>query len=72
MEFVPDGAAPSDEHHQNGGTWVEFVVDDVNAAVAAIEALKIERLSYSDLDHPYFQLPGGQIFRLAAATPPRT
>jgi len=49
------------------GAWLEFLVTDVGEAARALTALGIERVDYDDKTHPYFQAPGGPVFRLAAA-----
>jgi hypothetical protein len=45
--------------------WLEFEVDDVDRVRNELARLGIEPFDYEDQAHPYFQAPGGQVFRLA-------
>ena len=66
VEFVPDAIALTVEQARRGA-WLEFVVPDLDGAIAALAAEGIEPFEYVDTQHAYFQGPGGQVFRLAAA-----
>lgn len=63
--FVPDEQALSPEQHEAVGTWIELVVDDVDATQRRLEERGHAPLAYHDQAHSYFQAPGGQVFRLA-------
>jgi catechol 2,3-dioxygenase-like lactoylglutathione lyase family enzyme len=56
-------ALPPDE--QLKSAWLEFLVDNVDAAVRALDALGLERHTYVDTAHTYFRAPGGYVFRVA-------
>jgi hypothetical protein len=45
--------------------WLEFEVDDVDRVRNELAELGVEPFDYEDRAHPYFQAPGGQVFRLA-------
>ena len=62
--FVPDGKALTPEQHKEIGTWVEIDADDLDATEAALGEQGVTRFEYFDKEHRYFQLPGGQVFRL--------
>jgi len=47
------------------GAWIEFLVEDPDATVAALAARGLTPFPFGDVSHPYFALPGGQVFRLA-------
>lgn len=50
--------------HKDMGTWIEFAVDDEAATAKALEAADgVSAFSFVT-EHRYFQLPGGQVFRL--------
>ncbi len=50
--------------HKDMGTWIEFDVDDEEATAKALEAADgVSAFSFVT-EHRYFQLPGGQVFRL--------
>ena len=42
-----------------------FEVADVARTTDALARLEIKAFEYEDRTHPYFQAPGGQVFRLA-------
>ena len=65
--FVDDGKALTPEQHEAVGTWIELAVADVDATKAELERRGFAPLDYHDQEHHYFQAPGGQVFRLAAA-----
>jgi len=65
--FVADGTALTPQQHVEVGTWIEIVVDDLEAVTAGLNAKGYAPLDYHDREHDYFQAPGGQVFRLAAA-----
>jgi hypothetical protein len=44
--------------------WLEYLVDDVEAATARLLAAGAERVDFADRTHPYLLAPGGPIFRL--------
>ncbi len=62
--FLPDDQALSPEDAEKGA-WLEFVVDDADAAVDRLLALGARTVEYEDTSHRYLRAPGGQIFRLA-------
>jgi hypothetical protein len=62
--YVPSERALTPQQHLHA-IWLEFEVDDVDRATAELAELGIEPLEYEDRTHPYFQAPGGQVFRLA-------
>ena len=47
------------------GAWLEFLVEDVDAAVAGLERAGATRVDFFDQTHVYLQAPGGPVFRLA-------
>lgn len=63
--FVPNGEALTPEQHNKVGTWIEVVVDDVEATAALLRDLGHPRVDYHDKERRYYQVPGGQVFRLA-------
>jgi hypothetical protein len=63
--FVDHEEALTLEQQRAVGTWIELAVDDADAALATLTAKGFDPLPYHDLDHRYFQAPGGQVFRLA-------
>ena len=63
--YVSADQALSPEQHLRA-IWLEFEVDDVVRGTAALAALGIRPFAYEDKTHPYFQAPGGQVFRLGA------
>ena len=62
--YVPAGRALTPPQHLQA-IWLEFEVDDVARTTDALARLGIEPFEYEDRTHPYFQAPGGQVFRLA-------
>ncbi|MBI5533029.1 MAG: hypothetical protein HY898_09955 [Deltaproteobacteria bacterium] len=58
-----DGALSEQEAQK--GAWLELLVDDPERVGAALEAAGVKRIEYQDKTHPYFQVPGGPVFRLA-------
>jgi hypothetical protein len=61
--YVPaDQALRPPEHLQ--AIWLEFEVDDVGRTTAELGRMGIQPFEYEDQTHPYFQAPGGQVFRL--------
>lgn len=62
--FVADDKALTPEQHREIGTWVEIDADDLDATEAALGEHGVTRFEYFDQGHRYFQLPGGQVFRL--------
>ncbi len=48
-------------------TWIEFTVEDVEAAARRLPDFGATVVPYHDKAHSYFQAPGGQVFRLAPA-----
>lgn len=55
---------------QRKGAWLEILVADVDGMVKRLVALGLTKIDYADSSHTYFQLPGGPVFRLAAASGP--
>lgn len=62
--FVADGEALSPKQHRDVGTWIEIGVADVEGTRDTLVAAGLSQLDYQDREHHYFQLPGGQVFRL--------
>ena len=59
-----EGEVLSAEQHKSVGTWLEFEVADEEATAKALEACEgVSAFSFVT-EHRYFQLPGGQVFRL--------
>lgn len=65
VEIVADDAAASPRDARTLGTWLEIVVDDPALTKASLAAHEIHPFPYADTMHDYFQLPGGQAFRIA-------
>lgn len=64
VDYVAPERTLSAEQLRASGTWIEFAVDDEAATAAALEACTgVIPFSYVT-EHRYFQLPGGQVFRL--------
>lgn len=61
---VPEGEA-LDPKQQSLGAWLELVVDDVAAALAACEEAGCVRFEYGEGTLTYLRGPGGLCFRLA-------
>jgi hypothetical protein len=61
--YVPAGRALTAPQHLRA-IWLEFEVDEVARTTDALARLGIEPFEYEDRAHPYFQAPGGQVFRL--------
>jgi len=53
------------EADQPKATWVEFLVDDVDASTKKLAAMGMKPIEYHDKQHSYFRVPGGPVFRLA-------
>jgi hypothetical protein len=64
VDYVDAADALSPEQHKKSGTWLESDVADEAAAAAALEATPGVRAFTFVTEHRYFQLPGGQVFRL--------
>jgi hypothetical protein len=62
--YVPAGQALTLPQHLRA-IWLEFEVEDVPRTTEALARQGIEPFEYEDRTHPYFQAPGGQVFRLA-------
>jgi hypothetical protein len=62
--YVSADATLTPEQHMRA-IWLEFEVADVAKTTTALADLGIEPFEYEDRSHPYFQAPGGQVFRLA-------
>lgn len=61
---VPDGEALTGKQ-QGLGAWLEFAVDDVQAARAACEAAGCAPFVYGEGTLTYLRGPGGLCFRLS-------
>lgn len=55
------------EDDQQKGSWLEFRVENTEATAAKLASAGVKRIDYQDRTHAYFQIPGGPVFRLAAA-----
>src|SRR5262249_2437717 len=64
VEFT-EASRTLDESAYVRAPWLEFLVDNMSRVAAQLDALGVERHSYSDQEHPYFRAPGGPVFRLA-------
>jgi hypothetical protein len=62
--YVADGDALTPEQMRIA-PWLELAVDDVERALARLDALGFARIDYHDRDHAYFAGPGGFVFRVA-------
>jgi hypothetical protein len=63
--YVPGERALTPAQHLRA-IWLEFEVGDVAKVSGQLAQLNIEPFEYEDQTHPYFQAPGGQVFRLAS------
>ena len=61
--FVPAEKALPDDAWA-AAPWLEYLVDDPEASLAALLAAGGERVEFSDPTHPYLRGPGGPVFRL--------
>jgi hypothetical protein len=61
--FFGEGSLTSEQARL--GTWLEFIVDDLEGAIAATKRLGVEVVEYADKAHTYFQAPGGPVYRYA-------
>jgi hypothetical protein len=66
VDYVNADAVLTAEEHKASGTWIELAVDDADGDAAALEADPDVRSFSFVTGHRYFQLPGGQVFRLQA------
>ncbi len=66
LGIIYDDAAPSAAEMLKA-LWLELDVSDVEALKQRILDFGAAEIDYSDKSHFYFQAPGGQVFRLAAA-----
>jgi len=62
--YVAPSQALTPEQHLKA-IWLEFEVEDEQAAAAKLGPLGMRPFDYLDKAHNYFQAPGGQVFRLA-------
>lgn len=62
--YVDPGETLTPEQHKQA-LWVEFFVADVARTTSELAQLGIKPFDYEDRAHPYFQAPGGQVFRFA-------
>jgi len=60
-----DALAPA--QHERAGTWIEIRVDDPDGTGARLEGIGARRLGTADREHAYYQVPGGQVLRLAVS-----
>jgi hypothetical protein len=64
VDYVDDGDVLTAEQHKKSGTWIELEVDDEEATAEKLAACEgVTSFEYFT-GHRYFQLPGGQVFRL--------
>lgn len=63
VSYIDPAQALTPEQHKNA-IWLEFEVDDIAATTIALSALGLRPFDYFDKAHNYFQVPGGQVFRL--------
>ena len=66
VEVIADASALSAAGAKEHGTWLEFVVDDPSRTRERLEGAGIGAFEYADKKHDYYQLPGGQVVRIAA------
>ena len=64
VDYVESGATLTPEQHRAMGTWIEIEVDDNDKAKTALGACEGLTSFEFVTEHAYFQLPGGQVFRL--------
>lgn len=64
-EVVEAHVALSDSEAKDRGTWIELLVDEPEQARRALSKLGIEPFAYVDSSRDYYQLPGGQVARVA-------
>lgn len=65
VQYVPPDLALRPEQAALA-PWLEFGVEDVDAAVARLDGIGLKRVTYHDTQHVYFTAPGGIVFRVAA------
>ncbi len=65
--LVSDGTELSAAQARAAGTWLEILVGDPEPIRARLAALGITPFEYADKTHHYYQLPGGQVVRVAAS-----
>jgi len=61
--------APADaltEEQLRKAPWLELLVDDVERAAERLVQLGVTKVPYKATTHPYFQIPGGPVLRLAS------
>jgi hypothetical protein len=64
IQYVPSDHALTTEQLMQA-PWLEFLVADVDGTAERLRKAGVRSIEYSDKDHPYFQFPGGPVFRLA-------
>jgi hypothetical protein len=64
---VMEDADALDAAHARKGAWLELIVDDPDKTASDLAAAGIERIDYTDKEHPYFQAGASPVFRLARA-----
>ena len=64
---VADGTELSGPQAREAGTWLEILVSDPEPIRARLGARGITPFEYADKSHDYYQLPGGQVVRVAAS-----
>lgn len=64
VDYVTADKALTPAQHKASGTWIELCVADEGAVASALEACEGVTSFVFVTGHRYFQLPGGQVFRL--------
>ena len=64
VDYVAADAVLSRTQHKEVGTWIELEVDDEEATAAELEKCEGVTSFTFFTPHRYYQLPGGQVFRL--------
>ena len=64
-ETATDDVVLDPERARTAGTWLEFLVPDVTEARTALAKHGVTPFEYTDKTHDYYQLPGGQVVRVA-------
>jgi len=62
--YVPAAEALTEDQLRKA-PWLELLVDEVEPAAERLVGLGVTKVPYKATTHPYFQLPGGPVLRLA-------
>jgi hypothetical protein len=64
-EVIDDDEALSPSEAKDKGTWLELVVPDPATTRASLAKVGVLPFQYVDEANDYYQLPGGQVVRVA-------